>query len=68
MIKQKEKIMATKIFQITIDGKQFLAQYIKKQGWVIEVPTGVWYFDDTVPMMKREVLSVYPSATFTQIK
>ena len=37
-------------------------------GWHIDVPTGYWWFDDTIPNMKREVLRKYPSATFHRCK
>ena len=37
-------------------------------GWHIQVPTGMWWFDDTVSNMKKEILSKFPNATFHKIK
>jgi len=37
-------------------------------GWHIQVPTGMWWFDDTIGGMKKEVKSKYPTATFHKRK
>lgn len=37
-------------------------------GWHIDIPSGYWWFDATIPNMKREVLRRYPSATFHRCK
>ena len=74
----------SKLFRIVINGRAYFARYYNKAnavlnqkngctegthcGWVIEVPTGVWYFDDTVGNMKRDVLAKFPTATITKIK
>lgn len=60
--------MATKIYRIVIDNRYFFAKYYKGEGWRIDVPTGTWYFDDTIPNMKREVQNKYPTAKITKVK
>ena len=37
-------------------------------GWHIQVPTGMWWFDDSVANMKREVKRSFPTATFHKVK
>jgi len=74
----------SKLFRIVIGGRAYFARYYNKAnakrnakngadrgthcGWHIDVPTGHWWFDDTVGNMKREVLAKFPTATFHKIK
>ena len=74
----------SKLFRIVINGRAYFARYYNKAnakrnakngadrgthcGWHIDVPTGHWWFDDTVGNMKREVLAKFPTATFHKIK
>ena len=37
-------------------------------GWHIQVPTGMWWFDDTIGGMKKEIKSKFPTATFHKVK
>lgn len=69
--------MANKIFRINIDGRYFWAKYFNKRtakkvgktaGWEITMPNGMWWFDDTIPNMKRTIKKSFPTATFTKIK
>lgn len=69
--------MATKIYRLNIEGRTFWAKYYNKtnakkagktRGWEITVPTGWWWFDDTIPNMKREILRKYPTAIITKVK
>ena len=69
--------MANKIFRINIDGRTFWAKYFNKRtakkvgktaGWEITMPNGLWWFDETIGGMKREIKRSFPTATFTKIK
>lgn len=69
--------MADKIFRIVINNKYFFAKYFGKRnakklgktaGWEIEIPGGVWMFDDTVGNMKREIKATYPTALITKVR
>ena len=67
----------SKLIRITINGRGYFARYYNKStakknnssnGWHIEVPTGSWFFDDTIGNMKREVKRTFPTATFHKVK
>ena len=69
--------MANKLYRINIDGRTFWAKYFNKKtakklgktaGWEITVPGGLWWFDDTIPNMKREVRRKFETATFTKVR
>lgn len=69
--------MANKLYTIRINGGFYQAKYFNKRtakklgktaGWEITVPTGMWWFDDTIPNMKREVLRKFPNAIITKVR
>ena len=74
----------SKLIRIVINGRGYFARYYNKSnakknqkngcergthnGWHIQVPTGMWWFDDSMSNMKREVKSKFPTATFHKVK
>lgn len=69
--------VANKLYNIFIDGRLYQARYYNKRtakkwgksnGWHITMPNGMWWFDDTIAGMKREILRSFPTARIVKVR